>query len=968
MGIDTTHNIAPITAAALTLARQQPLQASHPESIMAEAAFKRFPSLILVIAVLASTAALFANESVGLRLVAKPTDNAVARQVEPQPTVPAEAKEELFVETAAEPVATAAETQRGYILFQRPITEAIYANTRPLAHERIESLVAFAASGQFQPITFALYPLRPLRNLKVRVSALACAADEIPATCVDMRLVTYWNIAYPAFDTVGTYRRVPELLERVTVHSAPEKECQRYWLTIAVPTQAKPGLYQGTVTIWDDGFEQALAIPLALRVVDFRLQNDPGKHFSAYYYVRDPFAYKGKDEAFLRKLRDNEYQAMADFGLDMMPTLNFEYENGKLVVLHSEEMARMAAVGLKGLVPIIGDDAIGAIYQEATPQGKRKGDWVLDPPPGPAFYAKVTKLFGDFEKERQANGWPPFICNPADEIAVSAQEFGGKLYAAVHAAGIRTYATKDPCAADADAYAPYLDIWCSQPYSVAYDKIVTQNSYEYWCYPNHNACEIRDPQTMCKGGRMTYGFGFWRSGYTTLIPWHWSWTPGPDPLDYLRGRYCGCGQRFTPDAEVIPAVYWACFRAGRDDQRYLYTLQQAIVERENSADPACQAAVQQGHKLLQEIWDAILVQPKYLAAGMWPSEEFDARRWQLAQQISRLMAFPASRQAVAPSVMVAATAAVAPPPPAPSPLERVAQSPMSATLDLLDGGVWQNGTPEGKLEPAQTAGYQGKTGLHWLVAMDQHEGGEGGHPADMWPRMARDFQPGQLDLTQFDLLQVRLRSTSNRPPGTAAHTPISLNIALHDVNKPLYEAHVDAGGDQRNWVTLQWSIADMMAQAGGNRERWKSVGSVMLFLSDLDFKLGTHLTMDVGEISLLRLRTPVIESATGLGLVLLPSEPLAFELRILGTAGVIQGSYTVNAALEDAKGTIHAQAQRDWTDARWMILPMAEVESGTYSLRFVVRDAKGASCSEWTQPLTAFAGPLMDWKPSARGW
>jgi hypothetical protein len=23
---------------------------------------------------------------------------------------------------------------------------------------------------------------------------------------------------------------------------------------------------------------------------------------------------------------------------------------------------------------------------------------------------------------------------------------------------------------------------------------------------------------------MTYGFGFWRSGYTTLIPWHWNWT------------------------------------------------------------------------------------------------------------------------------------------------------------------------------------------------------------------------------------------------------------------------------------------------------------------------------------------------------------------------------------------------------------------------------------------------------------
>ena len=244
-----------------------------------------------------------------------------------------------------------------------------------------------------------------------------------------------------------------------------------------------------------------------------------------------------------------------------------------------------------------------------------------------------------------------------------------KVYAAVKAAGLRTYATKDPIGADAADYAPYLDIWCSQPYSIPYQSIVSQKRHEFWCYPNHNAGEIKDRRTMCKGGRMTYGFGFWRSGYTTLIPWNWNWIAGPDPFDYLRGRHSGCGQRVDDEGEVIPAVYWSCFREGYDDARYIYTLQQAIVQREGSQDPACLAAVNAARRLLQETWDAIRVQPRYLAEGMWPSEEFDAVRWRLAAQTAQLLEYPAVGKAIAPSVLVAVSGRPTPAAEALSPYE-----------------------------------------------------------------------------------------------------------------------------------------------------------------------------------------------------------------------------------------------------------------------------------------------------------
>ena len=39
-----------------------------------------------------------------------------------------------------------------------------------------------------------------------------------------------------------------------------------------------------TMTIMDDGFPQAVQLPLALRVLNFRLKKDPNKHFTAYNY------------------------------------------------------------------------------------------------------------------------------------------------------------------------------------------------------------------------------------------------------------------------------------------------------------------------------------------------------------------------------------------------------------------------------------------------------------------------------------------------------------------------------------------------------------------------------------------------------------------------------------------------------------------------------------------------------------
>ncbi len=897
-----------------------------------------------------------------INTVPKSTDSAPELRARMQPTVPENYREVPFIEKAPTPALTAEEQARGYLLFQRPIMEPVYPNTQPLGHERLERLVAFATPGEFEPLTFSLYPVRDLGNLRVRSSSLSGKAGEIPASEISVRLVTYWNIGYPRYTSRDTYRRTPELLERVTVHTSPARECQRYWILVHVPADAKPGIYRGNVTVWDDEGERAAQIPVEFRVLDFSLRRDPAKHYSVYYYVRNRTQYHDKPESFVRKASENEYRAMLEYGLDMVPTQYLQCLDGEtFTVRNAEDLDRLLQMGFTGPVPLAAGNAIERIYRDMTPGGQRRSHWRTEKMPPPEFYERVTELFRAFEVERKARGWPEFVCCPLDEVAATHKEFGAKVYGAVRAAGIRTYITKNPIASDAVAYQPYVDVWCSQPYSTPYEKIVAQDRYEYWSYPNHNAGEIKDRRVMCKGGRMTYGFGFWRSGYTTLIPWHWSWTPGDDQFDYLRGSRSGCGQRLTDDGEVIPAIYWECFREGNDDARYLYTLQQVVFEREGARDPECRRAVEEAKSLLQETWDAIHVQQKYLAGGMWPSEEFNTRRWLLAQAIERLHRYPPERQGTAPSVLVADTT----PRPAEDKIPLIEKAFQEGNVEVKDLGddfaSWVNSTKEGTAEVTEAAGRQGQKGLRWRVRVDhENDGGEGGNYPVGWPRIARTFDPGKLDMSGYDYLSFLVRIDSDRDEVADDSTPLGFMLASHKVQGRFFETQRDLGDRQRVWIPVRFSIKRLMEEVGRGTDPWRDISRVQIFIAEGNFAHGTSLTFDIAEARLLRFKSPMISQIDAPAYFTLPTTWLPVEFNVMGTGAVEVGSHTLTALLETTEGQGVAQQQQDLAERRVIVLNTASISPGRYRLRLKITDAEGELCSEGTRDIEALAGPVYE--------
>ena len=203
---------------------------------------------------------------------------------------------------------------------------------------------------------------------------------------------------------------------------------------------------------------------------------------------------------------------------------------------------------------------------------------------------------------------------------------------------MRTYVTADPMHEQFEPMRPFIDVWCCQPFNPDRETILADSQargVEYWCYPNHVNGE--NDHTPVAGARMTYGFGFWRSGFRTLIPWIYSASNG-DPFNYLDARSMDFFNRHEPDGTPMPVAMWEAYREGYDDYRYVYTLQQAIAAARKSGDAERSRLADAAQEDLDYVWNAIEAMTKYKYDVPWGHDEFDVYRWMLARHLLTLAA------------------------------------------------------------------------------------------------------------------------------------------------------------------------------------------------------------------------------------------------------------------------------------------------------------------------------------------
>jgi len=531
---------------------------------------------------------------------------------------------------------TAAETSRGFTLFSRPYLECVYPGTNPRPSECEPTLRIFATPGEYEPANVIIRPIRDIAGVRVSADAVG----PVPATAIDVRRVRYMR-ARPNYTVTGRFRLVPDVLEHFDSLDLKAGQSERIWLTFRIPEKAKPGLYRGEIALHCQGAD--IGIPVELRVLPIMLRDDPTKLFGIYYHHPLDQMFSAQDDAsreYFRRKADMEHRDMVAHGTrnvvlsayappaDASGKFAFRWETlaAKLDMWMNHNFTGPVVMGIN----------TGGVYEKHMKE--RYGSHlrgVKNPPA--AFSDEITRMVKAIEEERTARNWPEFLYYPVDEPGHGEAEvaFMVTVLKACKAAGVKTYVTADPTSDIFAPMKPFVDVWCTQPFAPDRETLLADTlarGVEYWCYPNHVNGE--NDHTPVTGARMTYGFGFWRSGFRALIPWIYSSSIG-DPFNYLDGYAQDFFNRSEADGTPMPVVLWEAYREGYDDYRYIYTLEQLIKEaRAKGGAAAAQSAA--AERELDGIWEAIRVQEKYKYDGLWSPAEFDVYRWMIARQIMGL--------------------------------------------------------------------------------------------------------------------------------------------------------------------------------------------------------------------------------------------------------------------------------------------------------------------------------------------
>ena len=797
-------------------------------------------------------------------------------------------KELPFISPNPEPQANTQEQERGFILFKRPLTDTVYPICRPLESEKLfRGLKIFMAENEFETTSFTVYPLRGINDFKVWCSELKDSFGKvIPASTLDIRLLTCWKLRYPGYRSATTWREMPELLEPVTNNSFKAKQCQRYFITIKLPENCRAGLYSGNIYLTDKDFSNATVLPLSIKVLNFKLLSPPEKSYSAFDYdISRMFRRVKASNPNPQKLKHweesvrNYYQQKKNYGMNKLTVIRMLYDKKDdcfKIEANGAPIDGMMAVGLKGPIAIMMLTANAQLLHDKynIDYQKIRRKKVKFPP---EFYQDLTRLTRQMEAERKKKGWPEFIYCPFDEIKRQHLEIGVKSLQALKKAGVKTFTTKNPAVSSLEykRYSPYLDIWCSQPFAMVPAK-AAKSKYGAWSYPNHIAGEIRKPETMTVGGRMTYGYGFWKSGYSKIMPWIWhDRCKRRDPFDYMSRHFCPTGNVVSNDGEFYPAVYWVCFREGVDDLRYIYTLMQSVYERKDNSSSECRKLCKDANNFIKKVWNTIPVKQKYLYKNSWTGQDYSSVRSYAAYLIEQLNKYPAEtkRKIKSSSNLKLANAFTE------------HKDYLSASINsgnktgnlLLPSFKWKAYNKECRLS---------RTNNSMLLSFDiDHEvDGEspGGKYPMGWPRARLDIAKGKVNLADYDFINIKLSISSNRDEIQDDKSSLYLTLKTWNNNFTQLDllGHVDENKILTINVPVKKIIADLKPVPENKKEL--SLKIVQLVVSENKYLDKTKLKFRISRFSLEKINAATLVYARHPFFVSENTKNIAVKLQILG--------------------------------------------------------------------------------------
>jgi len=478
---------------------------------------------------------------------------------------------------------------------------------KPLGGTPSDKAVLFACPGEYEPAGFALRPRDRLANVMIAGGPLSGDAGTIPAEAVRVRSVEGFH---------GGGRNILMDLGRKWDMAAFSKEL--FWVTVHVPTSAKPGLYRGKVTVTSDA-KPVAALDLELEVLPLRLHEPPYTLGYNYSNPKDPAALK----AHLADMREHGMTGVGPLYEFHLPIQDEDT---------SDLAAFIAAYRAAGFTkPVYFATPMNLTVSALTGYG---------PVDSKRFQQKYIEVMRRLHAEAQRHD-VPVIFSIGDEFTnkgVKGVEYAGRLARLTWEELPELLTTSDMNGyKEVLAMAPYLNV---AAINNGWDGIDHHNEGRRLVnrafLTELTAKTGAIPWFVNTGsGRFPYGFFFWkmaRYGVVGKIEWYYNLRNGKGSL--VR----------TDGATLWPTLDYERSREGIDDLKYVLALEAAVAEARRRHTAAAEVA--RGEAILKNISDAIIPNwTAYTQGGeTFPEDGFHVTA---PAKAARLGHFNAIRRAVA---------------------------------------------------------------------------------------------------------------------------------------------------------------------------------------------------------------------------------------------------------------------------------------------------------------------------------
>lgn len=519
------------------------------------------------------------------------------------------------------------DVQKGYVVFSRDFQRYVYPWTIPAEEERVTSLHITTGQNDFEPLTFSIYPIRDLGDVRISVSDLDGAGDKIiPSQNIQVHVVKTMK---KRFGSSGEYNLIPRLLDRANHTHIPIDYTTRFWLTIHADSTTAPGKYSGSVQI-DADYENPSTIPFTIEVLPINLEPVPGIEYnmcmSYEFFELDSKDWMTQEREKIYRDGVNIFRDYKNHGMSNVAVASPFYfqwnKDGTPKMEHFKAMIRGAKeVGFTDPVYWY----LGHYIQ--TAKGQHPGNIRLY---DPKVHLKRAKFLVEtaLELNQQLDG-PPLFFMPIDEPRIaSRQKMALDLFKEMKKVpGTTVMSTTDIGGKNLDI--EYNSERLGKPLPPGEKK---RESDRKVCEYNNTAIQSLNPAYS----RYIYGYYTWRQNLDGMS----SWGPGTtqnsrgDPFEDLDSQFSDWFIFFPHPGGPLPTPNWEAVREGIDDIRYIYQLEKLCGQK--SAEHPEEVAM--AEQFLDEIRGMCDFDDREIIDdfGDWTPERFDSLRKQVVSWVIKL--------------------------------------------------------------------------------------------------------------------------------------------------------------------------------------------------------------------------------------------------------------------------------------------------------------------------------------------